>query len=89
MKNSVYYFTTNLMNSQSLTFASLNGLPGTVLQLQVVKSVKDAIAAKDDEIMQVLLNSELSYFRLSYHYTLFASKLFKLCLYVSERPRHT
>ena len=74
------------MNSQPLTFASLNGLPGTVLQLQVVKSVKDAIAAKDDEVMQVLLNSELSYFRLSYHNTLLASKLFKLCLYVSECP---
>lgn len=67
----------------------LNSFPSYVLELKVVQTVEDTITSEYNEIVQTILNSELSYLRLSYHYASFASILFKLGFNISEGSRNT
>ncbi len=66
-----------------------NSLPSTFLNLQIVKSIKDAITAQDNEIMHIILQVEWSDLRLSNDHSILATILLQLRLNISECPRHT
>lgn len=58
-----------------LTFHVIDSVPGDVQHMLICESVKNAIATQHNEVVEIRLQSELRYLRLSYYDTFFASIL--------------
>jgi len=46
-------------------FVGVDSIPDDIKDMLVIESVKDSIAAQDNEVMEIRLKSELRYFWLS------------------------
>jgi hypothetical protein len=62
-------------------------LPGTAHYFLSGESVEDAVAANQDEVVVVVLQSEVSHVRHSHHHLWVPTKLLQLGMSVSESPR--
>jgi len=67
-------------------FVSVDGIPDDVKDMLVVKAFEDAIATKDDEVMEIWFQRELRNFRLGHDYSRFSTVFLELGLYISNRP---